>query len=165
VTDTSALGNELLRSAARLSRWATRHASFDVPFAQARLLALLDELGPARVSVLAQADNSSQPTVTAQLQRLAAAGWVQRSPDPEDARASLVTLTTRGRAALEEVRQARLAVLAPVLARLDDPAMERLRTAVEVINELLVAAADSTVQTAAQTAAQTADNPHPREDV
>jgi thioredoxin-like negative regulator of GroEL len=42
------LGNELLRAAARLTRWATRHASFDVPFAQARLLALLDELGPAR---------------------------------------------------------------------------------------------------------------------
>ena len=81
MTEPTTLGNELLRSAARLSRWASRHASFDVPFAQARLLALLDELGPSRVSVLAAADHSSQPTITTQLQRLEASGWV-RSRDP-----------------------------------------------------------------------------------
>ncbi|MBW8732290.1 MAG: MarR family transcriptional regulator, partial [Terrabacter sp.] len=37
MTEPTTLGNDLLRSAARLSRWASRHASFDVPFAQARL--------------------------------------------------------------------------------------------------------------------------------
>ncbi len=82
VTEPTTLGNELLRSAARLSRWASRHASFDVPFAQARLLALLDELGPSRVSALAAADHSSQPTITTQLQRLEASGWVHRAIRP-----------------------------------------------------------------------------------
>ena len=141
------LGNELLRASARLTRWATRHASFDVPFAQARLLALLDELGPARVSALAQADNSSQPTMTAQLKRVEAAGWVQRVADPEDARASLVSLSPHGRAALAEVRRARLAVLSPALERLDGPAKERVAVAVEVINELLEAASQSPAST------------------
>src|SRR6476660_10135947 len=98
-----AVANDLLRSAARLSRWASRHASFDVPFAQARLLALLDELGPSRVSVLAAADHSSQPTITTQLQRLEASGWVHRGSDPDDARATLVSLSEDGRAALESV--------------------------------------------------------------
>jgi len=144
-TAPSTLGNDLLRSAARLSRWASRHASFEVPFAQARLLALLDELGPSRVSVLAAADHSSQPTITTQLQRLAASGWVHRASDPDDARATVVSLSDEGRAALENVRRARLAVLSPALDQLDEPALDRVRVAIEVMNELLAAAADAPV--------------------
>ena len=120
MTEPTTLGNELLRSAARLSRWASRHASFDVPFAQARLLALLDELGPSRVSVLAAADHSSQPTITTQLQRLEASGWVHRGSDPDDARATVITLSNEGHAALD-----------------------RVQVAIDVMNELLAAAADT----------------------
>jgi DNA-binding MarR family transcriptional regulator len=137
--DLRATGNDLLRATARLNRWATRHASFDVPYAQARLLALLDELGPSRVSLLAEADHSSQPTLTAQVQRLEAAGWARREPDPDDARASLISLTEAGRAALEGVRQARYAVLAPVLEQLSARDRARLRTAVDVLEEVLAA--------------------------
>jgi DNA-binding MarR family transcriptional regulator len=142
VTETTSLGNALLRSAARLSRWASRHASFDVPFAQARLLALLDELGPSRVSALSAADHSSQPSITTQLHRLEAAGWVERAVDPDDARASLVSLTQAGKDALEGVRRARVAVLAPALDGLDGPALARLQVAIDVLDELLAAAAE-----------------------
>ncbi|MCU1536126.1 MAG: hypothetical protein JWP82_477 [Humibacillus sp.] len=144
MTSSTTLGNELLRSAARLSRWASRNASFDVPFAQARLLALLDELGPSRVSVLAVADHSSQPTVTTQLQRLEASGWVDRAADPDDARASLVSLSPAGVDALAGVRRARLAVLAPALDELDETGVARLAVAVEVLDQLLAAAAATT---------------------
>jgi DNA-binding MarR family transcriptional regulator len=133
----ASLGNDLLRSSARLTRWASRHASFDVPYAQARLLALLDELGPSRVSTLADADHSSQPSMTTALQRLEAQGWAHRVADPADARASLLSLTPAGRAALEDVRAARLAVLAPLLDDLDEEDLTRLRGAVEVIDGLL----------------------------
>ncbi len=145
MTEPTTLGNELLRSAARLSRWASRHASFDVPFAQARLLALLDELGPSRVSALAAADHSSQPTTTTQLQRLEASGWVRRASDPDDARATVISLSEEGRAALESVRRARLAVLSPALDQLDAPALARVQVAIDVINDLLAAAADTPV--------------------
>jgi DNA-binding MarR family transcriptional regulator len=142
VTEPTSLGNDLLRSAARLSRWASRHASFDVPFAQARLLALLDELGPSRVSALAAADHSSQPSITTQLHRLEAAGWVDRAVDPDDARASLVSLSPAGKDALEHVRRARVAVLAPALDGLDGPALARVRVAIVVLVVLLDAAAE-----------------------
>lgn len=147
MTDTDSLGDDLLRSAARLSRWASRNASFDVPFAQARLLALLDELGPSRVSVLAAADHSSQPTITTQLHRVEAVGWVGRTPDPHDARASVISLTDAGRAALTGVRRARVAALAPTLDQLDDAGRDRMRVAVAVINELLSATAEPTPNT------------------
>ncbi len=147
MSEPTTLGNDLLRSAARLTRWASRNASFDVPFAQARLLALLGELGPSRVSAIAAADHSSQPTVTTQLQRLDAAGWIERSSDPADARASVISLNDEGRAALERVRQARLAALAPTLDQLDGPALERVRVAIDVLDDLLRRAADTTPPT------------------
>jgi DNA-binding MarR family transcriptional regulator len=135
------VGNDLLRASARLSRWASRLATFDVPPAQARLLALLDELGPARVSAMAEADHSSQPTMTTALQRLESQGWAQRVPDPSDARASLLSLTPAGRRALEEVRRARAAVLSPTMAALDDAEVARLREAVAALDDLLHRAA------------------------
>lgn len=144
MTEAEQLGNDLLRASARLTRWASRNASLAVPMAQTRLLALLDELGPARVSTLAQADHSSQPTMTTQLHRLEAAGWAQRIPDPGDARASLVSLTPQGSAALQQARDARLAALSPVLDGLDAGAAHRLRIAVEVLDELLQRAARTT---------------------
>jgi DNA-binding MarR family transcriptional regulator len=135
--------NDLLRVAARLSRWASQVASFDIPFAQARLLGLVDEHAPVRVSTLAARDHSSQPTVTAQLQRMEAAGWVRREVDPADARATLVSLTAEGTAALIRVRDARAAVLEPFVNRLDGPAIERVKVAVDVMTELLELASTS----------------------
>ena len=137
--DLTAVGDDLLRAIARLNRWATRHASFDVPYAQARLLALLDDLGPARISVLAEADSSSQPTLTAQVQRLEAAGWARREADPDDARATLISLSDEGRSALEAVRRARYAVLAPVLEHLEPIDQAHLRDAVALLQRVVAA--------------------------
>jgi DNA-binding MarR family transcriptional regulator len=138
---TSPLGDELLGVIARLHRWASRQAEFDVPPAQARLLAQVEELGPARIGDLAVADHTSQPTMSAQVGRLEQAGWVLRSADPADARASLITLSPAGAGALAEVRRARSAVVAPVIDRLPAADRERLADAVVVLREVLAAAA------------------------
>ncbi|MEO7131742.1 MAG: MarR family transcriptional regulator [Dermatophilaceae bacterium] len=142
MTATEDTANDLLRAAARLSRWASQSASFDMPFAQARLLALIDELGPVRISTLATADHSSQPTVTSQVQRLETAGWVSRESDPADARATLVSLTPHGDVALHQVRVARAKVLDPTLARLGGDGLARTRAAIDVLTELLDLTAD-----------------------
>ena len=59
---------------ARLNRLATQRAGLEVPYAQVRLLAQVEEQGPARISALAAADHCSQPTMTTQVQRLEAEG-------------------------------------------------------------------------------------------
>lgn len=143
VTDRDELGNSVLRSAARLTRWASRNATFDVPMAQTRLLALVEELEPARISSLAAADHTSQPTMSIQVQRLEAEGWTKRVPDPADARASLVSLTAVGRAALGRARQARLEALSPAFDQLDAEAISRLELAVAALDDLLARAAST----------------------
>lgn len=134
------LGTDLLRAAAALTRWASRHASLDLPLAQARLLSLVQELGPVRIGELAAADHCSQPTMSTQVQRLETEGWLQRSVDPDDSRASLISLTSSGQRTLDRAREARRAVVEPILQNLDATDRARLRDAVDVIERILAAA-------------------------
>jgi DNA-binding MarR family transcriptional regulator len=150
MTPTDVLADDLLRSAARLSRWASRHADLGMPFAQARVLALVEDLGPARVTALAAADDCSQPSMTAQVQRLEADGLVSRTPDPADARATLVALTEEGTMALARIRRSRGAALRPVLDTVA-PDEQRLRDAVALLAELLDGTRAVTLPPAAQT--------------
>ena len=135
---TDDLADDLLRLAARLSRWASRSADLGMPWAQARVLSLVEELGPARVTTLAAADDTSQPTMTSQVQRLVADGLVARTPDPDDARAWLVSLTDEGTRALASARRARGRALAPLLDRVD-PSPEAMATAVALLADLVEA--------------------------
>lgn len=131
------LGPDLLAVLARLNRWATSHATLAVSPAQARLLAQVEQAGRARTSDLARLDRSSQPTITAQLQRAEQQGWVQRAADPSDGRASLVELTSAGRNVLGEVRRARAAALAPRLDELNQTERDVLTRAIAVVERLI----------------------------
>jgi DNA-binding MarR family transcriptional regulator len=149
-TQPETLGADLLRVVARLNRWATRHAAFDVPPARARLLGLIDDIGPARIRALAAADHCSQPTMSVQVQHLEADGWVERVSDPKDARASLVSISAAGRRTLDDVRRARVDVVAPFLVDLPEHTLRRLEDAVDAMADLLDVVSD--------------DHPHPLSD-
>ncbi|KRE42729.1 MarR family winged helix-turn-helix transcriptional regulator [Knoellia sp. Soil729] len=130
-------GYELLRSVARLHRWATRNAQLDVPPAQVRLLALVGDIGPARIGDLAEADHSSQPTMTSQIQRAEAHGWLTRTPDPDDARASLIDLSVRGERELATARASRSAAITPLLQGLSQRDAATLNRAIAIVDRLV----------------------------
>lgn len=73
-------------------------------------LALLEQHGPARVGELAERARVDASVVSRQMQQLEAEGLVARTPDPDDGRASLLSLTPAGRQLLDDGRS-RLAVL------------------------------------------------------
>lgn len=135
--DPRALGSDLLTVVARLNRLVTQRAGIEVPYAQVRLLAQVEEQGPARISTLAAADHCSQPTMTTQVQRLEAEGWVRREPDPADARAVLVTITPAGADALRHARRRRADVVAPHVAALDAADRDVLVDATAILRRLL----------------------------
>lgn len=134
------LSAELVLYTGRLVRAITRQSAghaVDVPTAQLRLLSQVDELGPVTIGALAAADRCSQPTMSAGVQALRERGWADKSPNPADARSSLVTLTPAGRTVLTEARRERAAVVAARL-RSDPRHDERdLATAVAVLRGLL----------------------------
>ena len=106
---------QLLAATARLNRWVNRHADLGLPSAQLRTLALVGDLAPARVGDLAAADGITQPTMTSALARLEGSGYVARTADAADARASLVDLTAAGRRALATARARRTGILTGAL--------------------------------------------------
>ena len=113
-TDLEQQSSELVVQAARLVRAVRRRVGQP---AGIRILSLLDELGPLGVTALADADRSSQPTVSGAVRQLEGEGWVARQADPDDARRSVVELTTKGRQRLAAARRDNGAAVAERLAR------------------------------------------------
>ena len=72
--------------------------------AQAQALLLLDQHGAMRLSDLARATQTGKPATSTLALRLTARGLVTRTPDPEDARAETLALTSEGRAAAQAMR-------------------------------------------------------------
>ena len=136
-TTDAPLAADLLAVVARINRLATQRVAMTLPYAQARLLSVIEDQGEARISDLAALDHSSQPTMTTQVRRLEVAGLVSRAADPVDARAVLISITAKGVAILAQVRADRGAVIDPYLERLDAGDRRTLNDAVRVLRRLL----------------------------
>jgi DNA-binding MarR family transcriptional regulator len=103
----------------------------------ASVLATLRDLGPRRITDLAEREAVAQPTVTTLVGRLERDGYVERRQDPDDARAVLVHLTGAGRSRLDEMRVAREALLEARLRTLTDHEREVLAAALPVLDKLM----------------------------
>lgn len=75
----------------------------DITLAQARIAARLDDDG-MRLTELAAAAQVTKQTAAFLVGQLERAGYVERRPDPTDARARLICIAERGRAAQREAR-------------------------------------------------------------
>src|ERR1700730_4698626 len=77
-----------------------------------RLLAALEEFGPASQADLGRRTSIDRSDVVAALNELAARGLIQRSPDPDDRRRNVITITPAG--------TKQLRALAPILDGVQD---------------------------------------------
>jgi DNA-binding MarR family transcriptional regulator len=84
--------------------------------------------------------------MTTLLNRLEDAGLVRRSPDPDDGRALLVSITDAGRHAIAEYRAGRQRVIYERLTELGDQDVAALRAAVPALTHVI---ATSTTETEA----------------
>ena len=128
------LSSDLVMYAARLVRAVRRVHDLPAGF---RILSLLDEHGPLGVTALAEADRSSQPSMSTAVRDLAERGWVDKQPHPTDARSSVVTLTTEGRSEIARVRHLNGEAIAARFAGDPSHSTEDLATAVAVLRDLL----------------------------
>jgi DNA-binding MarR family transcriptional regulator len=102
-------------------------AATGVPLARAAVAVLLTlaHNPPMRIGELAGHMDVEPPHVTRQVRLLENAGYVTRSPDPEDRRAQTVHLTASGRRVAERIRQAGLGILRDVLEGWSDEDVHR----------------------------------------
>src|SRR5438105_1642647 len=109
-----------VRTLTRLARMLERGAG-DLSLPQFRVLALIDE-GGERASQLADRLAVAKPTITAVVDGLVERGYLKRTADCEDRRATKITLTAAGKKALYDAEHAMHTRLYDVLAHTDDPA-------------------------------------------
>ena len=107
------------------------------------MLSLLDQYGALGVGRLAELDRCSQPTMTGTVKALVERAWVAKEPDPTDARATLVTLTPAGTAALGDVRRRNAAAVAERFAAQTRHSAADLATAVSVLRAVLETTPDN----------------------
>jgi DNA-binding MarR family transcriptional regulator len=90
-------------------------ASDDLTPSQEAVLSRLDKHGVASASDLAAAERVRPQSMAATVAALTELGFVQRTPDPDDGRKQLISLTTAGVERLQGDRQVRQEWLAATL--------------------------------------------------
>lgn len=86
---------------------------------------------------LADAEQTSRPTMSSHVKRLEAAGWITRAGHADDGRRSGLAVTDQGATQLDLIRQHRNDWLAARLARLDPEARASLAAAQGPLLQLL----------------------------
>ncbi|KIZ16294.1 MarR family winged helix-turn-helix transcriptional regulator [Streptomyces natalensis] len=99
-------------------------------------LAVLDAHGPLRISELANRMNIALSTTSRMVDLLYGCGWIVRRPDPEDQRASLISLNDDGQQLLRSVRQETTGILAAEIAELPPDRRRLLRDALPALEDL-----------------------------
>jgi DNA-binding MarR family transcriptional regulator len=125
---------EVSRLAYHLRTPATR--SGITPTRLTALAALTRYPDGVRQGDLAELMNISAPSMTRLVEIMCAAGWIERSRDPEDGRALLLVLSAVGEKTLETLRQETTSVLSGELADLTADELAALETAVPVLRKL-----------------------------
>ena len=134
---TTDLAHDLRLAVMRLSRrLRQQRADHGLGLGQLSAIATLDRLGPMTPGTLAQHEQVRPPSMTKTLAALSEAGYVVRSPDPNDGRQVVVTLTNSARKLLREDRRRREEWLATLLLGLDDEQRGALATALPLLEVL-----------------------------
>lgn len=108
----------------------------------AATLGRLERDGDQRITDLATDEGISQPAMTGLVQRLEHIGHVTRRPDPDDGRASLISITPEGQQALVARRAEQDEIVAARLHHLTAEQRTRLGDALDAIETLTRTPAD-----------------------
>jgi DNA-binding MarR family transcriptional regulator len=143
--DLEQLGSELVTQAARVVR-AVRRAVAQP--AGLRVLSILDERGSLGITQLAEVDRCAQATMSGTVSALAERGWVRKVAHPDDARSSLVELTSDGRRALARLRRQNGRAVAERLAASSRHSPADVARAVAVLRDVVTLPSHHTGATA-----------------
>ena len=130
------LRTAIVRTARRLRQEAAAETSGLTPTSVAAL-ATIERHGPLAPSELAEIERVKRPTITRVVARLEEDGLVERTGDPADGRASLVSITREGSALLRRIRTRKNAYLARRLSKLDPDDLGALERAADVLEGIL----------------------------
>jgi DNA-binding MarR family transcriptional regulator len=131
------LATHLRLTIARTARRLRQEAGSDLSPSMSTALATIERHGPMTPSELAARERVQRPTATRVLARLEDMGLIQRTPDPQDRRSSLVAITPEASEMLAEQRTRKTAFLAERLDRLGAEDRAALGRAADILERML----------------------------
>ncbi len=137
LTDSAArLRMAIVRTSRRLRQEAAGAVGELTP-TSAAALATVERHGPLTPSELADIERVKRPTATRTLRVLGEGGLVERTPDPDDGRSALVSITAVGRERLRRLRGRKNAYLARRMRDLPAEDVETLERAAAILEGML----------------------------
>jgi DNA-binding MarR family transcriptional regulator len=135
---TSALAEDLRLVVGTLKRrLRTQVQRQDLPPSQVAVLLRLEKDGPATVSTLARSEGMRPQSMSAAIAALDAAGLVRGTPDPDDGRQTIMSLTDNCRERLRIGRAAKQDWLSrTIAARLSPQQQQELAAAIRLLKRL-----------------------------
>jgi DNA-binding MarR family transcriptional regulator len=117
----------------------------ECPAGAVAVLALLDKHGAMRMSRLAELLAVDMSVTSRHVAHVADRGWIDRSPDPDDRRSRILTLTQEGSSKLTELTERYVSALSGYLADWSDADVDALNSQLARLRECFdasLAAAD-----------------------
>lgn len=136
-TDTDLETAARLRLAvARLQRLLRSQEMGGLSLTEASCLAIIGRRGPMPLNEIAASEHLSASSVTKTITRMEEAGLIDRLTDPTDRRVSLVTLSKKGSALVDQIRSRRNAFLLLRLQELSPTDLEAVEQALPILERL-----------------------------
>jgi DNA-binding MarR family transcriptional regulator len=130
------LAGHLRHTITRAARRMRQEAGSDLSPSLTAALSTVERHGPLTPSEVAKRERIQRPTATRVLARLEEKGLVARTPDPTDRRSSLVAITQKGSALLDELRTRKTAFLAERLEALEPEERAALERAADILERV-----------------------------
>ena len=127
---------ELQVAVMRLARKLRTHTTSGLTPTQLSALGMVYRDGPLTLGELAHAEQVRAPSITRTVDLLEKAGLVERRPNPNDARAVMVAVTSAGEDLVKQIRKARRSWLAAQWAQLSHSERQALQQAAPVLRRL-----------------------------
>jgi DNA-binding MarR family transcriptional regulator len=136
-TDLGETAARLRLAIARTARRMRQEAGLELGATTVAALATVERHGPLTPSELARHERIKRPTATRVLRSLEDLDLVERTPDPQDGRSALISVTAEGRRRLRGLRRRKDAYLARRMRELDPTEVATLASAAELLERLL----------------------------
>jgi DNA-binding MarR family transcriptional regulator len=120
----------------RLIRTLRRRGRSRLTPSQVSALSTVEEYGPMRISALATYESLGASAATRVVASLEELELLERTVDPDDKRASLVSLSERGRAELDELKRERTLDISSMLERLSAKERQTVEAALPALEKI-----------------------------
>lgn len=130
------LANDLVWASSRFARTAYQATPVQLSYVSLRAMAAINREPGLRVGELARLEGITQPSMSQAIKKLVDDNLITRHPSPEDARATDLMITDKGRDILQKYRADSAAQIVPVLDTLDDDDIAALKRASELLQHI-----------------------------